>query len=289
MASYSLIPTGARDDRILRETRWLGWIIIPFLAVAFVILYLFPGRTKDLFAWNIQPAMSAMLLGAAYLGGIVFFWQVARGSRWSAVTVGFPAVTTFATLMGIATILHWDRFLHGTLAFTVWAILYFVTPFLVLLVWVRNRATDPGTQSDDLLLSLTAKRLFMGSGAVTLLIGVALFLFPSLMASVWAWTLTPLTARVVAAMFALAGVEQLGIAIDARWRAAEALLLSQMVSLVFILLATFICWNQFIPGRLMGWIFLVGITTLLVSIAWYYLAMRQRTGAAPAFSAQRSS
>src|SRR5262245_41672560 len=183
MASFTLLPTGARDDRILPETRWLGWIIIPFLAVAFVILYLFPGRTKDLFAWNIQPGMSAMLLGAAYLGGIVFFWQVARGLRWSAVTVGFPAVTTFATLMGIATILHWHRFLPGALAFTVWAILYFVTPFLVLLVWVRNRATDPGTQSGDLLLSLTAKRLFMGSGAVTLLIGVALFLFPSLMAS----------------------------------------------------------------------------------------------------------
>jgi hypothetical protein len=282
MASFSLIPTGARDDRILRETRWLGWIIIPFLAVAFVILYLFPGHTKDLFAWNIQPGMSAMLLGAAYLGGIVFFWQVARGSRWSAVTVGFPAVTTFAALMGIATILHWDRFLHGTLAFTVWAILYFVTPLLVPLAWVRNRATDPGTQPSDLLLSPNAKRLFMGSGTVTLLIGVALFLFPSLMAGIWAWTLTPLTARVVAAMFALAGVEQLGIAIDGRWRAAEALLLSQMVSLVFILLATLICWNQFIPGRIMGWIFLVGITTLLVSIAWYYLAMRQSGGAAPA-------
>jgi hypothetical protein len=79
MRAFSLVFTGARDERILRETRWLGLIVIPFLAVAFVILYLFSGHTKDLFAWNIQPTMSAMLLGAAYLGGIVFFWQVTRG------------------------------------------------------------------------------------------------------------------------------------------------------------------------------------------------------------------
>jgi hypothetical protein len=139
--------------------------------------------------------MSAMLLGAGYLGDIVFFWQVARGVRWSAVTVGFPAVTTFAALMGIATILHWDRFTQGSLAFSVWAILYFVTPLLVPLAWVRNRATDPGTQLGDLKISAIAKRLFLGSGGMTLLIGAALLLFPSLMASVWAWTLTPLTAR----------------------------------------------------------------------------------------------
>jgi hypothetical protein len=75
----------------------------------------------------------------------------------------------------------------------------------------------------------------------------------------------------------LTGVEQLGIAIDGRLRAAKALLLSQMVSLVFVLLATLICWDQFIPGRVTGWIFLVGTTAALVSITWYYFAMRQRT------------
>jgi hypothetical protein len=260
MHANSLVSIGTRDDRILRETRWLGLIIIPFLAVAFVILYLFAGHTKDLFAWNIQPAMSAMLLGAAYLGGIVFFWRVARGARWSTVTVGFPAVTTFAALMGLATILHWDRFNHGSFAFTVWAILYFVTPFLVPLAWVRNRLTDPGPQARDLMLFTLARRVFTGSGAVALLIGVALFIAPVPMASVWAWALTPLTARVVAALFALAGVEQLGIALDGRWRAAKALLLSQMVSVVAILLASLACWDQFIPGRAMGWFFVVGMT-----------------------------
>ena len=47
-----------RDDRILPETRWLSAIIIPFLVVAFGILYLFPDHTQELFAWTIHPRMT---------------------------------------------------------------------------------------------------------------------------------------------------------------------------------------------------------------------------------------
>ena len=61
-----------RDDHILPETRWLSAIIILFLVVAFGILYLFPDHTQELFAWGIQPRMSAMMLGAAYIGGAYF-------------------------------------------------------------------------------------------------------------------------------------------------------------------------------------------------------------------------
>src|SRR5258708_37925273 len=102
-----------RNDRILPETRWVSAIIVPFLVAAFAILYLFPDHTKELFAWDIQPRMSAMMLGAAYIGGAYFFVRVAAFARWHWVKIGFLPVTIFASLMGIATILHWDRFNHS--------------------------------------------------------------------------------------------------------------------------------------------------------------------------------
>ena len=34
---------GVRDDRVLRYTRVLSGVIVPFLLAAFVILYVFPG------------------------------------------------------------------------------------------------------------------------------------------------------------------------------------------------------------------------------------------------------
>ncbi len=122
--------TRVRTDRILPETRWLSAIIIPFLLAAFGVLYLLPEHTGELFAWNIQPRMTAMMLGEAYLAGAYFFVRAVLSPRWHWVAVGFLPVTTFATLMGITTILHWDRFNHGSVAFWTWVVLYFTTPSL---------------------------------------------------------------------------------------------------------------------------------------------------------------
>src|SRR6266699_743369 len=40
-------------------------------------------------------------------------------------------------------------FLHSYLNFFAWVGLYFTTPFIVLLLWLRNRSTDPGPTSHD--------------------------------------------------------------------------------------------------------------------------------------------
>ena len=50
------------------------------------------------------------------------------------------------------------------------------------------------------------------------------------MIAVWPWTLTPLTARVAGAMFALPGLVGLGIALDRRWSAARIILQAQAIS-----------------------------------------------------------
>jgi hypothetical protein len=47
-----------RDDRVLKQTRVLGAFIVPFLLVAFVLLYVFAASTKDYFAWEIHPDMT---------------------------------------------------------------------------------------------------------------------------------------------------------------------------------------------------------------------------------------
>jgi hypothetical protein len=52
---------------VLLYTRVLSAAIAPFLLAAFVILYIFPGHTKQLFAWTITPTMTPMVLGSAYL------------------------------------------------------------------------------------------------------------------------------------------------------------------------------------------------------------------------------
>ena len=90
----------AGGGTILLYTRVLSAVIVPFLALAFVVLSAFPDQTAALFAWPIKATMTSMTLASAYLGGIYFFTRVAlRERKWSAVSGGFVAVALFATLL----------------------------------------------------------------------------------------------------------------------------------------------------------------------------------------------
>jgi hypothetical protein len=267
--------TRVRTDRILPETRWVSAIIVPFLVAAFAILYLFPDHTQELFAWGIQPRMSAMMLGAAYLGGAYFFFRAAN-ARWHWVKVGFLPVTTFATLMGIATILHWNRFNHGYISFFAWVGLYFTTPFIVFLLWLRNRAMDPGPLSHDRRVPHLVRLVIGIVGGLTLLTSLILFLQPGLMLSIWPWQLTPLTARVMGALFALTGVGELAIALDARWSAVRIALQSQMIGIAAIALAMVFSWSNFHQANPLTWIFIASILFLLIASPFLYIWMETR-------------
>lgn len=273
-----LSPPGlAQDDRILPEARWLAVLIIPFLVVASILLYLWPNDTDKLFAWTIKPTMTPMMLAAAYLGGIYFFTRAALAKRWHLVKLGFLPVTAFAALLGVATILHWDRFNHSHIAFFTWAALYFTTPFLVFAVWLRNRTTDRGTAEPNEVIIPQVIRLFIGVvGVITLAVSLLLFLQPALMIRLWSWMLTPLTARVVGAMFALPGVVGLGIALEQRWSAARIILEAQAFSIVMILIATARAWSDFEQSNAITWLFVGGLSFLLVALAALYVGIEIR-------------
>ena len=56
----------------------------------------------------------------------------------------------FASLMGIATILHWDKFHPHATAFWLWAFLYFTTPFLIVWVFaVQPARPNPRSRDDE--------------------------------------------------------------------------------------------------------------------------------------------
>jgi hypothetical protein len=140
----------------------LSIVIIPFLLVAFVVLYFWPSAddTARLFAWRIVPGFTSMALASAYLGGAYFFLRAARAKQWHTVGGGFIPVALFASLMGIATITHWDKFIHTNVAFWLWATLYFTTPVLVIAIWLLNRRQRSEPSAGDLLLSPSTALLF---------------------------------------------------------------------------------------------------------------------------------
>ncbi len=259
------------SDRIFIETRWVAGLVIPFLVIAFVILYFFPHSTARLFAWEIKSPMTAMMLGSAYAGGIYYFSGLLMTRQWHRIKVGLIPVTIFASILNVATILHWDKFNHGTLPFFAWVSLYFTTPFIVFALWLRNRGQDTNQPDTNDASIPTLLRFVLGAvGATTLAIAIFLFLNPALMIKLWPWTLTPLTSRVMSAMFSLPGMVGLGMALDSRWSSAQIILQSQGFSILLILAAVFrnrADFNWSTPG---SWLFAGGLAGMLAGIIVFY-------------------
>lgn len=263
-----------RDDAVLPTTRALSAFIIPFLIVAFVVLYGWPGETERLFAWTIRPSMTPMVLGAVYLGGAYFFARAFRAGQWHTVKVGFIPVTVFASLLGVATVLHWDRFNHGHLAFWLWSGLYFTTPLLVLGAFLLNRRREQPAD-DEPRLSPAARIVVGGTGATSVGLGLFLFLAPEKAIEVWPWMLTPLTSRVMGAVFCL-GVAGVVIVTDPRWTTARIMLQTEQVMVLLILLAAVRASKHLDGDRPLTWLLLAGLAGVLVSSTLFSLAMDRR-------------
>ena len=273
----SLPWTSRRDDRVLPATRVLAFVLVPILVTAFVILYGFPADTGRLFAWTIRPTLTPMVLASAYLGGAWFFVRVTRERRWARVGAGLLSVTLFATLLGVATVIHWDRFNHGHVAFWLWATLYLVAPFLVLAAWVANTQVAATPRPDELRLRPRARVVVAAGGGLALAQGLLMFAFPSLVIPVWPWLLTPLTCRVVGAVFCL-GSAGLVVLRDSRWVRLRLMVEVEVVMLTLILVGAVRARADLYADRPLTWLLLAGFAATLVAslVLWRAMARRER-------------
>src|SRR4051812_23207517 len=135
MDSVPAAPSRTATDTL---TRVVAGLICLILIDASQLLILYPGRTATLWAWTLQPEVTAMVLGSVYAGGAYFWGRIMFGAPWWRVAAGVPAVIVFVWMAGVATLLHLDRFHKDTLPFVAWAALYIVTPFLVPWLVARN-------------------------------------------------------------------------------------------------------------------------------------------------------
>ena len=253
---------------MLPETRLLGAVIVPFLAVAFALLYFFPDDTRHWFAWNVQPTITPLIMGAGYIAGAYFFVRVALEKRWHRIQVGFLPVTAFTLFMAIGTFNHLDRFATAHVAFWIWVGLYVTTPILVPLAWLRNRATDPGTpEPGEPPLPGFVRPLLLAVGAAQSAVALVLLLSPSTMIEHWPWQLTPLTAQTLGGWFALPGVTALMMGLDGRGTAIRITLESQLIGLALILLGTIRAWDDVDTSNSLAYVFVAGIAGLFVALS----------------------
>ncbi len=273
-----------KNDQILPITRVAAAVIVPFLLLAFVILFFFPGESARRFAWDIQPRIQAMYIGAGYLGGAYLFIRAITGRRWHRVAPGFLPVTVFTISMLLLTIIHWSKFDLGHFPFQLWLVLYVVTPMLVPWLWVHNRQADPGDPEPGDISVPRPVRWIMGIfGAVLLVMAIYGFISPAWLAGIWPWKLAPLAARAISGWVALLGVGGLVIGRERRWSSWRYGLESIATWHILVLVAAVLNVSDFSGGSLANW-YVVSVILVVVAMillyAWMELGRRagQRGG-----------
>jgi hypothetical protein len=238
-------------------TRWVAGFIVFFLADAAQLLLLAPDQTDDLWAWEILPETTAMVLASAYVGGGYFFVRVVFGAPWRQVAAGFLPVVAFVWIAAAATFLHLDRFIEDNVAFAAWISLYTLTPIAIPLLYASERRR--------------AVRLGLGAVGGAVVVGALLMLLsPTTAIDNWPWSLTPLTTRVVAAVIALYGSVWVSAALDGTRAGTRIPFHAHALGLAFFLLALVrggddVDWGNALAPILAGVAAAMAVTSLLLA------------------------
>ncbi len=265
-----------RDDRLLAPTRWVSAAVVPVLAAAFVILYVFPDHTMRVWSWMVCPHMSAFVLGGGYASGAYFFARSSRAREWHRVGVGFVATTVFSSMLLAATILHWEVFTHDHVSFWAWLLLYVATPVLLPVLWANNRRTDPVTPGPGDVTVPRPLRIAAGvGGGLQLALAAAMVLWPTAVAARWPWVIDVATLRVLAAFVAFPAVTWLWMLFEHRWSSFRITQQTAVIGLGFILWGALRSPDEF---RSDAWfmLYVAAVTVAVVLNAAMYVAMERR-------------
>jgi len=269
--------TDSNDVPVLPVLLVLSAVLIPILLGAALMLYVLPDVGTDRFAWPIRPLMSSMMLGATYLGGASFFMFVLISRRWRHVWLGFLPIAAFAGTLGVATLLHWENFVHDRWGFWIWAGLYFGVPVILPILWYLNHRLSDGVEMErEGELPAPVRLVLAGLGIVLTVAAVLLFVLPELMIDAWPWTLTPLTARIMSSMFILPGLVGFAVAYDGGWSGSRYLLKTKAITIFLMLIAIIVARSDLDWSSPASWIFTGGMSGILLLIAYIHYVMRKR-------------
>ena len=149
-----------------------------------------------------------------------------------AVAAGLPPIIAFVWMAAIATLIHLDRFHTDSLPFAAWVALYVVTPIGIPLLYLHNRRPIGGPPLPR------AVRIGIGAvGAAIVSASLVIYVVPDVAIDNWPYPLTPLTARITAAVFVVYGGLWLSVALYNSARAARIPLEAHTIGLVVLFVA----------------------------------------------------
>ena len=202
-AYHAAAMAEAEDVRLHEGVRVLLWAVVLLAMLAGFVLFVFSDRTDHLFAWTIEPPITAAFLGAAYLSASVMAFLSVRTDRWREARAMAVGIATVTPLLLAVTLIHLSKFRLSSFAGVAWMVVYVsltvLAPVLIA-TQVRGLPNERGPRRP----AETALGLVLAAGLCT--VGAVLMLSPSSASSFWPWRLTTLSAQAIGSWFVAHGL-----------------------------------------------------------------------------------
>ncbi len=197
------LETSTRDVyRVLQSMTSLARTLLLVSAgglalVAGPILYLLPHLTYVLFAFTFAQNLTPVFLGANYLASLAYL-PASTSQHPALARVYLPAIIVVGTTELLATLLHLPSLNQSSPAAWVWMAVYVISPIAAILLLIQNVRSDRRDAATGIPLPRYFAPVTRIFAAIDLALGLALFIFPRQAGVLAAWSVTPLTARLIA-------------------------------------------------------------------------------------------
>lgn len=238
---------------------------------AALVLLIAPDDSARLFAWDIQPPVTAAFMGAFYMTAIPMLFLFARpGTPWRQVRPVLPTLFILSTTMLVATALHLDRFIWSNSVAWAWAGLYMLYPPLTAILYVRNARRASGREPMILPVIPGVRPLAFASAGAFAVLGLALLIAPEEVASLWPWTLTPLTARAVGGWLVFLSTALAAMGRERDWTSIRPLFPEAALAMFLLLTGVARFHDSFTWSRASSWIYVAVVAMgLIMSVALF--------------------
>jgi hypothetical protein len=234
---------------IRRDLRFIFWIFLGFGIPCGLLLYSLPGHTDGYWAWAISSPLSAILIGAGFLGMGLYFALALKDNNWLQIQNGIGGFVMFFAVLLVSTVVDWQQFRAYRLATLIWIGLC-CCGTLVMPVLYRVQRVDSADQNSkgnySANLSKPIRAILAIRGFVYLSLAILWLAQADILILAWPWKINPLELRVFTAQLGIVG-----------WNA-------------IVVLSGRFTWNQMRMGMLLGGVIgLLQLLGFLVNAATY--------------------
>lgn len=262
----------------LEGLRRFYWVAVLLVTSVGFFLFILSGDTERLFAWTINPPLTAAFLGANYWAAFFLAVLSARERVWANARLTFAVSMVFITLTMVATALHLDKFNFDNANGWLWSVVYFAVPPLLLVLIVRQLRLPGDDPPRQHALERWLVPIVIAQLVVAFAIGLALFVAPSTADDLWPWELTPLTSRAVGAWLLALAAGLAATLYERDWRRVRAAVPTffAMPVLQAVALARYSDTVDWSGARL--WLYLLYLGSLVVLGGFGLLRIRDARG-----------